>query len=213
VEDVAYRVIAAQQKPDHATIARFRARHEDALAELFSSVLGLCKQAGLVKVGVIAIDGTKIHANASHHSNLDYGQLAKEILKEAGDIDAAEDELYGEARGDELPEHLRTSEGRRAALAEAKQKLEAERAENESAKSEAAAEPVAPVVKIELDSGVIVARKDGRDGWLREARRQLDEHRRRDAKPIPRSRAERLARGRATSSARPRSRAVRKRVL
>jgi transposase len=57
-EDVAYRVIAAQQKPDHATIARFRARHEAALAELFSSVLGLCKEAGLVSVGVIAIDGT-----------------------------------------------------------------------------------------------------------------------------------------------------------
>jgi transposase len=167
VEDVAYRVIAAKQKPDHATIARFRARHEDALAELFSSVLGLCKQAGLVKVGVIAIDGTKIHANASHHSNLDYEQLAKEILKEAGEIDAAEDELYGEARGDELPEHLRTSEGRRAALKDAKQKLETERAENESAKTEAADEPVV-------------------------ARHQLDEHRRREAKPIPRSRAELL---------------------
>jgi transposase len=192
VEDVAYRVIAAQRKPDHATIARFRARHEAALAELFSSVLSLCRQAGLVKVGVIAIDGTKIHASASHHSNLDYEQLAKEILKEAGDIDAAEDELYGEARGDELPEHLRTREGRRAALAEAKQKLEAERAENGGAKTEAAAEPVAPAVKIELDPEVIVARKDGRDGWLREARRQLDEHRRHEAKPIARSRAERL---------------------
>ena len=192
VEDVAYRVIAAQQKPDHATIARFRARHEDALGKLFSSVLGLCKQAGLVKVGVIAIDGTKVHANASHHSNLDYEQLAKEILKEAGDIDAAEDELYGDARGDELPEHLRTSEGRRAALKEAKQKLEADRAENESAPSKAAHEPEAPAVKIELDPEVIVARKDGRDAWLREARRQLDEHRRREAKPIPRSRAERL---------------------
>ena len=187
VEDVAYRVIAAQQKPDHATIARFRARHEDALAELFSSVLGLCKQAGLVKVGVIAIDGTKVHANASHHSNLDYEQLAKEILKEA-----SEDELYGEARGDELPEHLRTREGRQAALAEAKQKLEAERAEKDSANSEAADEPEAPAVKIELDPQVIVARKDGRDAWLREARHQLDEHRRREAKPIPRSRAERL---------------------
>ncbi len=97
VEDVAYRVIAAQQKPDHATIARFRARHEDALAELFSGVLRLCKQAGLVKVGVIAIDGTKVHANASHHSNLDYEQLVREILKEAGDLDAAEDGLYGDA--------------------------------------------------------------------------------------------------------------------
>ena len=102
VEDVAYRVIAAQQKPDHATIARFRARHEDALAALFSSVLGLCKEAGLVKVGVVAIDGTKVHANASHHSNLDYEQLAREILREAGEIDAAEDEQYGDARGDEL---------------------------------------------------------------------------------------------------------------
>jgi transposase len=189
VEDVAYRVIAAQQKPDHATIARFRARHEDALAELFSSVLGLCKQAGLVKVGVIAIDGTKIHANASHHSNLDYEQLAKEILKEASEIDAAEDELYGDARGDELPEHLQTREGRRAALKQAKQTLEAERAEKESAPSEAAAEPG---VKIELDAEVIVPRIQGREGWLREARRQLDERRRRQAKPIPRSRPERL---------------------
>jgi transposase len=192
VEDVAYRVIAAQQKPDHATIASFRARHEGALAELFSSVLSLCKQAGLVKVGVIAIDGTKIHANASHHCSLDYEQLAKEILKEASEIDAAEDELYGDARGDELPEHLRTSEGRRAALAEAKQKLEAERAEKEGAPSEAADEPEAPAVRIELDSEVIVPRIQGRDGWLREARRQLDEHRRREAKPIARSRAERL---------------------
>src|SRR5437870_12544018 len=81
VEELAYRVIAAQQKTDHATIARFRARHEVALAELFTSVLGLCKQAGLVKVGVIAIDGTKVHANASHHSNLDYEHLARAILK------------------------------------------------------------------------------------------------------------------------------------
>jgi transposase len=182
VEDVAYRVIAAQQKPDHATIARFRARHEDALAELFSSVLGLCKEAGLVKVGVIAIDGTKVHANASHHSNLDYEQLAREIIKEAGEIDAAEDELYGDARGDELPEHLQTREGRRAALQEAKKRLE----------REAAGGAEAPGAKIELDAETIVARKEGRDGWLREARRQLDEHRRRQAKPIARSRAERL---------------------
>jgi hypothetical protein len=108
-------VIAAQQTPDHATIARFRVRHESALAHLFSEVLGLCWESGLLKVGLIAIDGTKVHANASHHSNLDYEQLAKEILKEAGEVDAAEDELYGQARGDELPEHLRTHEGRRAA--------------------------------------------------------------------------------------------------
>jgi Transposase DDE domain len=135
-----------------------------------------------------------VHANASHHSNLDYEQLAKEILREASEIDAAEDELYGDARGDELPEHLRTSEGRRAALADAKRKLERsrERAENESAKTETAAEAEALGVKIELDSEVIVPRIQGREGWLREARRQLDEHRRRQAKPIARSRAERL---------------------
>ncbi len=81
VEDVAYRVIAAQQAPDHATIARFRVRHEQSLADLFTEVLSLCEGAGLVKVGLIAIDGTKLHANASHHANLDHEQLAREILK------------------------------------------------------------------------------------------------------------------------------------
>ena len=134
VEDVAYRVIAANCMPDHATIARFVVRHEAALAE-FGEVLSLCADAGMVKVGVIAIDGTKVHANASQHSNRDYEQIAREILAEAAETDRREDELYGETRGDELPEHLRTSVGRRAALTEAKQKLEAERAENESAKT------------------------------------------------------------------------------
>jgi transposase len=189
VEDVAYRVIACQQTPDHATIARFRVRHEAALADLFSEVLGLCRESGLVKVGLIAIDGTKVHANASHHSNLDYEQLAREILKEAGEVDASEDELYGQARGDELPEHLRTREGRRAALREAKQKLARERAEGQDAKVKAAD---AQRVELVLDPEVILARMQGREGWLREARHQLDEHRRLAAQPIPRSRAERL---------------------
>ncbi len=192
VEDVAYRVIAAQQTPDHATIARFRVRHEAALAGLFNEVLGLCRESGLLKVGVIAIDGTKVHANASHHSNLDYEQLAREILKEAGEVDAAEDALYGEARGDELPEHLRTREGRRAALRKAKDKLARERARREDAPSEAAGAVEVAEVKIELDSEVIVARTQGREGWLREARHQLDEQRRSEAKPIVRSRAQRL---------------------
>ena len=192
VEDVAYRVIAAQQTPDHATIARFRVRHEAALAGLFSEVLGLCRESGLVKVGVLAIDGTKVHANASHHANVDYEQLAREILKEAGEVDAAEDALYGDARGDELPEHLRTREGRRAALRAAKEKLARERAGREDAQSEVAGEQEAVEVKIELDPDVIVARTQGREGWLREARHQLDEHRRGEAKPIVRSRAQRL---------------------
>jgi transposase len=127
-EDVAFRVICASQTPDHATIARFRARHEDAIAELFGGVLELCARAGLVKVGVVAVDGTKIAAAATHHATRSYEQIAREILEEAGRIDAAEDELYGEARGDELPETLRTSGDRRKVLREAKQALDAQRA-------------------------------------------------------------------------------------
>jgi transposase len=191
VEDVAYRVIACQQMPDHATIARFRVRHETALAELFSEVLGLCREAGLVKVGVIAIDGTKVHANASHHCNLDYEQLAREILKEAGEIDAAEDELYGQARGDELPEHLRTREGRRAALREAKEKLAQERSGRDDTKVKVP-DTQSQGVELALDPEVIVARMHGRQGWVGEARYQLEEHRRLAADPIPRSRSERL---------------------
>src|SRR5215203_5466446 len=102
-EDVAYRVIAAQQRPDHATIARFVERHEEALAGLFGAVLGLCAQAGLARVGVVAIDGTKVLANASRDATRDYEQIAREILEEAKATDAAEDELYGDTRGDELP--------------------------------------------------------------------------------------------------------------
>jgi transposase len=127
-EDVAFRVITANQTPDHATIARFRVRHEQAISDLFTGVLGLCAKAGLVKVGVVAVDGTKIAAAATHHQNRTYRQIAEEILKEAGEIDAAEDELYGEKRGDELPEGFGTATERRARLREAKLALEAERA-------------------------------------------------------------------------------------
>src|SRR6266550_3142993 len=99
------------------------------LAELFGDVLSLCRQAGLVKVGVIAIDGTKMHANASQHSSRDYEQIAREILEEAAAVDAAEDELYGDKRGDELPEQLTSEHGRRAWFREAKRRLDAQRAE------------------------------------------------------------------------------------
>jgi transposase len=127
-EDVAFRVITANQVPDHATIARFRARHEDAISELFGGVLGLCAKAGLLKVGIVAVDGTKIAAAATHHATRSYEEIAKEIVEEAGRIDAEEDELYGDARGDELPAGLRTSGDRRRVLREAKQALDAERA-------------------------------------------------------------------------------------
>src|SRR5271170_6318852 len=101
VENVAYRVIAANQRPDHTTIARFRQRHEDAIAGLFGEVLSLCAEAGLVGASVIAVDGTKVHANASQHAARDYEQIAKEILEEASETDRLEDERYGEKRGDE----------------------------------------------------------------------------------------------------------------
>ncbi|KKK55041.1 hypothetical protein LCGC14_3078570, partial [marine sediment metagenome] len=127
-EDVAFRVICANQAPDHATIARFRARHEAAIAELFGGVLALCARAGLIEVGVVALDGTKLAAAASERATRTYEQIAAEILKEAAAIDAAEDELYGDARGDELPEGLRTSGDRKKRLREAKQALDAERA-------------------------------------------------------------------------------------
>jgi transposase len=127
-EDVAFRVITANQVPDHATIARFRVRHEAALGELFGQVLGLCADAGLVSVGVIALDGSKVAASASDRAIGSYEQIASEILEEAGRIDAAEDDIHGPARGDELPEQLAKREGRRAWLREAKQRLDRERA-------------------------------------------------------------------------------------
>jgi transposase len=128
-EDVAFRVITANQVPDHATIARFRVRHEAALGDLFGQILGLCADAGLVSVGVVAVDGSKFAASASDRAVRSYDQIAAEIIEEAGRIDAAEDELHGPARGDELPEHLAKREGRRAWLREAKQRLDRERAE------------------------------------------------------------------------------------
>jgi hypothetical protein len=114
------------QQPDHATIARFRARHEEALSGLFSQVLGLCAKAGLVSLGVIALDGTKIKANASGLQNRTYAQIAKEILAEAGEVDAAENEKFGELRGDELPAELADPRSRKARLRVAKEQLEAE---------------------------------------------------------------------------------------
>ena len=113
-QDIAYRVITANVVPDHATIARFVVRREAALAELFSEGLRLCGKAGLVKTGVIAIDGTRLAANASPEANREYERLAKEIVAEAKATDEAEDEQHGDARGDELPEQLQSSEGRRA---------------------------------------------------------------------------------------------------
>src|SRR4051795_3867791 len=120
-DDVAFRVITANQASDHATIARFRARHEDAISDLFGEVLALCARAGLVTVGTAAVDGTKIAAAATHHATRTYADIAREILEEAAAAAAAGDQLYGDARGDELPPTLRTAGDRRRWLCEAKQ--------------------------------------------------------------------------------------------
>jgi transposase len=129
LEDVATRVICANRAPDHTTIARFRQRHETALADLFSDVLVLCAEAGLAEVAVLAVDGTKVHANASERATCDYQQIAREILAEADAVDREEDERFGERRGDELPEELATGAGRAKWLAEAKRRLEERRAQ------------------------------------------------------------------------------------
>ena len=184
-EDVAYMVITALRAPDHSTIAEFRKRHEAALADLFGQVLKLCGAAGMVKVGVVAVDGTKMAANASHERNADYVHVVREILAEADRIDREDDERHGDARGDELPEQLRTAAGRRAALREAKQRLGCEAESDHDGSAE-------PSVSIELDPERLTSRQGGRRGWLRDAKHQLDEQRKRAAKPIQRARAARL---------------------
>jgi transposase len=139
-EDVAYRVIAANQAPDHATIARFRQEHEDALAGLFTECLRLCVAAGLGKVGVVAIDGTKMAAAAALSANRTNDAIAAEarrIMAEAKATDEAEDALYGKGvRGDELPPELANRTSRLARLREAKKRLEEEDAARERAHAE-----------------------------------------------------------------------------
>jgi transposase len=127
-QDVAYRVISGNRIPDHATIARFVCRHERALADLFGEVLKLCERAGMVKPGVVSIDGTRIAGNASPEVNYEFDRIAREIVAEARATDEAEDEEFGEARGDELPEQLRSAEGRREFLRGARARTDAARA-------------------------------------------------------------------------------------
>jgi transposase len=127
IEDVAFRVVAANLSPDHATIARFRVEHERALGELFSQVLRLCQRAGLVRAGVIAVDSTKIAANASGLANMDFERVAREVLEEAARIDAAEDAQHGDKRGDELPAELVDRSTRKRRLRELLGEIQAER--------------------------------------------------------------------------------------
>jgi transposase len=190
-EDVAFKVITSLRTPDHSTIAEFRRRHETEVAELFDDVLGLCREAGLVSIGVITIDGTKIKANASMDQNRTYSGLVKDILREAEETDQREDELYGSNRGDELPEQLRTPETRRQALADAKRRL----AERKRRPADHEPKPQPEKLEIDLEAAVLsrrVLRRSGRIEWLRVARQELEAHRTRQGAPVPRDRNDRM---------------------
>jgi transposase len=128
IEDLAFRVLAGNQAPDHVTIARFRVRHQQALAGFLVQSLKLCAAAGLVRLGVVALDGTKVAANAANRANRTHAKLEDEvtqILREAAEADQADDRQHGRARGDELPMELASPSSRLARLQQAKAQLEA----------------------------------------------------------------------------------------
>lgn len=136
-EDIAFRVLAANNTPDFRTISDFRKDHLKALAGLFLQVLKLCRKAGLVKLGHVALDGTKIKANASKHKAMSYKRMQEEekrleaevaeLLKRAETVDEEEDRRYGkDKKGDELPKELAFRESRLKKIKEAKAALEAE---------------------------------------------------------------------------------------
>ena len=216
-EHVAFRVITGNLVPDHVTVARFICRHGQALSGLFTEVLKLCHKAGLVKPGVVSIDGTRIAGSANPDVNMEFEQIAPEIVAQTKATDEAEDEEFGEARGDELPEELRTPEGRREFLRQARQALrrdeEGERpdqieepdAEAETEEPDVEAEIETPDVEaeteepegtptpeFEFDAERITDAGGGRRRWLSEAKRQLEQHRWENPDPIVRSRVERL---------------------
>src|SRR6185369_12055774 len=148
-DDVGFRVLACNQQPDHDSLAEFRKRHLEEIGRLFVQVVEMCQRAGLVKLGHVAIDGTKIKANASKRKSLTYKELTKgekeseakikELLGEAQRIDDEEDKLYGKGnRGDQLPEEMRKRETRLAKIKELKAELEREAKEGaEKHKAEA----------------------------------------------------------------------------
>jgi|SRR6476661_882683 len=149
-ESVPFRVLAANQHPDHDTIAEFRRRHLSALSGLFVQVLHLCQRAGLVRLGHVALDGTKLRANASKHKAMSYGRMKEKIpelesqvaalLAEAEAVDATEDAQHGRGRrGDELPEELRFQQRRLEKIRQAKAALEAEAQAQAQGPSEATA--------------------------------------------------------------------------
>jgi transposase len=173
-EDVAFRVLAANNAPDFKTIADFRKNHLDALASLFVEVLKLCQKAGLVKLGHVALDGTKVKANASKHKAMSYGRMKQEegrlkaeieeLLQRAQAVDEAEDSQYGkDKRGDELPRELAFRESRLEKIREAKAAIEAEAQEEaEQARAKGKHRPGVPDEKAQRnftdpESGIMPA--------------------------------------------------------
>ena len=145
--DVAFRWLSANAAPDYRSLSRFRRRHLAAIDALFVQVLALCAEAGLVKLGRVALDGTKLRASASKHKAMSYDRMGPRIeeleaqvaamLAEAEAVDRAEDDEFGEdRRGDELPPELATKEGRLAKLRAAKEAIEAEAREKAAQKAE-----------------------------------------------------------------------------
>ena len=131
--DVAFRIITANQKPDYSTVCRFRSQNERELGALFTEVLRLCAEAGLVKAGVVALDGTKVKANASLSANRTEEHIEAEVRKmlaEAREKDEEEDRLFGkDSRGDEMPEELKDRRSRLARLKECRERLAWEKEE------------------------------------------------------------------------------------
>ncbi len=168
--DVGFMYLAGGARPGHKAIGEYRRRHLEAFHRLFLDILLLCQQAGLVKLGRVALDGTKVKASASRHKAMSYGRMAEReavleaevarILEEAEATDQAEDERYGDARGDELPKALRTREGRLRKLREARAALEAE-ARDKSGDPDAVPEPKAQRNFTDPDSRIMLSKPDG----------------------------------------------------
>jgi len=168
--DVGFMYLAGGAHPGHKAIGEFRRRHLEAFEALFLDILRLCQEAGLVKLGRVALDGTKLKPNASKHKAMSYGRMdereavleaeVRRILEEAEATDAAEDELYGDARGDELPPELRTREGRLRKLREARAALE-EEARQQSGDPTAVPEPKAQRNFTDPDSRIMLSKPDG----------------------------------------------------
>ena len=154
-EDVAFRVLAAGNFPQHRTICEFRRRHLDDFKQLFVEVVGLARELGLARFGKLSVDGTKVRANASKRKAMSYGRMQEEerrlsgeideLLRAADDADVAEDVRLGvDVRGDELPAALRRREDRVAAIRAAKARLAA---------AQRAADPASPWLLAEADAG------------------------------------------------------------